>query len=130
MERVEILTPSFPMENYLKLFGLEIEMRGTLKLTKEDREWANSVKDRDGWKCVICGASERLNAHHIIARENHETKFDLKNGLSLCPKHHFFCRQISAHNNPLGIFIWLEKNRPEQLIYVKGKLEEIINVTG
>jgi predicted restriction endonuclease len=102
-------------------------MRGHLKLTAEDTAWANAVKDRDGRKCVICGSTQMLNAHHIIARENHETKFDLQNGLSLCPLHHFFNRQLSAHNNPLGMFMWLEKNRPEQLAYVKSKLQEILD---
>jgi len=100
--------------------------RGQLKLTKEDKEWANLVKTRDGWGCVICGNEERLNAHHIIARENHETKFNIDNGLSLCPKHHFFCRQVSAHNNPIGLLLWLEKNRPEQLQKVRVMMEEIL----
>lgn len=112
-------------KNRLTLFT----MRGQLKLTAEDKEWANKVKDRDQRICVICGNPERLNAHHIIPREQHETKFDVMNGLSLCPKHHFFCRQISAHNNPLGLFMWLEKNRPEQLSYVKSKMEQILNDT-
>lgn len=102
-------------------------MRGQLKLTPEDKEWATNVKNRDGWKCVICGSPERLNAHHIIARENHETKFNISNGISLCPKHHFFCRQISAHNNPIGFLLWLEKNRPLQLQYVKEQMELILN---
>jgi len=100
--------------------------KGRIKFTKEDKEWAKSVKDRDGWKCVICGETERLNAHHLIARENHLTKLDIQNGLSLCPKHHFFCRQISAHNNPLGLWIWLEANRPDQLEYCRTKLQEIL----
>jgi hypothetical protein len=102
-------------------------MRGQLKLTSEDKAWATAVKQRDDFKCVICGNPERLNAHHIIVRENHETKYDVMNGLSLCPKHHFFCRQVSAHNNPIGLFIWLEKNRPEQFNYCKAKMQEIIN---
>ena len=102
-------------------------MRGQLKLTAEDRDWATAVKIRDNHACVICGDTNRLNAHHIIARENHETKFDISNGISLCPKHHFFCRQTSAHNNPIGFLIWLEKNRPDQLTYVKSKMEEILN---
>lgn len=101
--------------------------RGKLKLTKEDKEWAKAVKNRDNNRCVICGETERLNAHHIIVRENHETKYDIMNGLSLCPKHHFFCRQISAHNNPLGLFIWLEINRPYQFACVKDKMVEILN---
>ena len=102
-------------------------MRGQLKLTPEDKAWADKVKERDEWKCVICGESYRLNAHHIIVRENHETKFDVMNGLSLCPKHHFFCRKISAHNNPIGLFFWLEVNRPEVLEYLRIMQEKILN---
>ena len=102
-------------------------MRGQLKLTPDDKAWAIKVKERDGFKCVVCGDTERLNAHHIIVRENHYTKFDVENGLSLCPKHHFFCRQVSAHNNPIGLLVWLEKNRPAQLQYVKSQMELILN---
>jgi len=105
-------------------------MRGQLKLTKEDTDWAHAVKERDGRKCVICGDTFRPNAHHVIVRENHETKLDISNGLTLCPKHHFFCRQISAHNNPLGLFIWLEKNRPEQFNYCKKQMEIILDAKG
>ena len=100
--------------------------RGQIKFTKEDKDWAKAVKNRDGWACVICGDKEPLNAHHIIARENHETKLDIQNGITLCTRHHFFNRQISAHNNPLGFFMWLELNRPQQLEYLKTKLELII----
>ena len=101
-------------------------MRGKLKLTPKDKIWAVSVKERDGWRCVICGSDIRPNAHHIIPREQIDTKYDVRNGLTLCPKHHFFCRLISAHNNPLGLFMWLQNNRPEQLEYCISKLEEII----
>jgi predicted restriction endonuclease len=101
-------------------------MKGQLKLTPEDKAWANAVKDRDGRKCVICGDTERLNAHHIIVRENHETKYDIHNGISLCPMHHLFNRRISAHNNPLGFFLWLEENRAEQIRYLKKIMEKII----
>ena len=101
-------------------------MRGQLKLTPEDKEWSHAVKLRDGFKCVICGETERLNAHHIIVRENPEVKYDILNGLSLCPTHHFFNRQISAHNNPIGLLLWLEENRPEQLSYLRAKMKEIL----
>lgn len=101
-------------------------LKRTLKLTKEDKQWAKAVKERDRHKCVICGSTERLNSHHIIVRENHKTKFDLKNGITLCSKHHLFCRKISAHNNPIGFFVWLEKNRPYQFSYLKDKMEIII----
>jgi len=105
-------------------------MRGKLKLTDEDKDWAIKVKLRDRWSCVICNSKERVNAHHIIARENPETKFDINNGISLCPKHHFFCRQVSAHNNPIGFLLWLEKNRPEQLQHARTKMQEILDVAN
>lgn len=101
--------------------------RGQIKFTKEDREWAKAVKTRDGWACVVCGSEEKPNAHHIIARENHDTKLDIDNGLTLCVSHHLFNRQLSAHNNPLGMFMWMEDNRPEQLQKVKSKLRDILN---
>jgi len=104
--------------------------RGHIKFTKEDKDWAKAVKERDGFKCVICSGTETLHSHHIIARENHETKLDIQNGITLCSKHHLFCRQISAHNNPLGFFMWLERNRPEQLEYLKTRLELIVNEDG
>lgn len=101
-------------------------LKRQLKLTKEDKDWAYKVKERDNFMCVICGSMDRLNAHHLIVRENKQTKLDLNNGLSLCPKHHFFCRKISAHNNPIGLFLWLEKNRPEQLQYLREEMEELV----
>ena len=33
--------------------------------TEEWKQVAEMVKDRDGNKCVICGSTENLNAHHI-----------------------------------------------------------------
>lgn len=92
-----------------------------LKLTKEDRDWAKAIKDRDGQKCVICGSNERLNSHHIIPRELHDTKYDIENGITLCVKHHMFSREISAHNNPLAFFVWMATWRGAQLEYLKSK---------
>ena len=106
-------------------------LKRDLKLTEEDKAWAIDVKTRDGWMCPVCTtlgmvSTARLNAHHLIVRENHETKFDRRNGLSLCPKHHFFDRQISAHNNPLGLFFWMEKYRSEQLEYCRQEMAKIV----
>ena len=96
---------------------------GHIKFTKEDKAWALSVKERDGFACVICGSTARPNAHHILPRELHDTKFDISNGITLCPKHHLFSREISAHNNPLAFFIWMEKHRPKILKYLRGKCD-------
>ena len=102
-------------------------LKRTLKLTKEDKDWAKQVKDRDGWKCVVCFNDIRPNAHHILPREILELKYDVMIGITLCPNHHFFSRDISAHNNPLGFFMWMEEYRPNQLTYCKRRMKEILD---
>ena len=74
-----------------------------------DDAWATTVKARDNWTCSICGTDYRVAAHHIIPRENKQFRYCLDNGLTLCVKCHKFSRIISAHNNPLAFFMWLEK---------------------
>ena len=85
---------------------------------KSFKLWAQQVKERDGFKCVVCGNTKSPNAHHIIPREIKELRFDINNGISLCPLHHQFGLQISAHRNPFMFFIWLMKNRKEQFNYL------------
>ena len=94
--------------------------KGHIKMRPEDIQWAKDVKERDGYRCVICGDANRPNAHHILPRELHNTKLDVKNGITLCPKHHLFSREISAHNNPFSFFKWLMLNRPEIFNYLWG----------
>jgi predicted restriction endonuclease len=110
-----------------------------LKLTKEDKIWAFKIKDRDCFKCAVCGVEDRstylnkkgfsvttyLNSHHLLPRERKDTKFELMNGISLCVKHHMFCRINSAHNNPLAFSIWLQANRPEQFLWCREKINDL-----
>lgn len=77
-----------------------------MKLTKEDKEWAKAVKERDGNKCAVCGTTKLLNAHHILPREIKELRHTLWNGITLCPKHHRFSRELSAHQNPVAFWLW------------------------
>jgi len=79
-----------------------------------EKDWSLAIRSRDGWNCVICGSPAHTNAHHIIPREHKKYKFDLDNGITLCTKHHKFSRQISAHNNPMAFFLWLQRYRYAQ----------------
>jgi len=89
------------------------------ELKKKDKEWADLVKTRDG-SCVLCGETKRLNAHHIIPRQIKEFRHNIDNGLSLCPKHHRFSFEISAHQNPYEFMKWLLKNKMEQLVRLEN----------
>ena len=88
-------------------------MRGRAKVTKEDKEWALKVKERDENVCIICKDPIRLNAHHLIPREIADVRFDVNNGISLCPSHHRFNTILSAHKNPVAFIKWLIENRPD-----------------
>ena len=88
---------------------------------KKFREWADGVKDRDKRKCIYCGAIKWLNAHHIIPREIKEFRWDLDNGVSLCPKHHKFSREFSAHKNSLAFILWFKRNKSGQFIRLVEK---------
>lgn len=95
---------------------------GKVKRTKEDRKWSKDVRKRDNNECVICGKTERLNAHHIIPINNKDTRLDLKNGITLCSAHHRFNqKKISAHQHPLAFFKWMIKNRNKQFNYLFEK---------
>lgn len=55
------------------------------------KNWANSVKERDNWKCKHCGIEEKeqLQAHHLIPwHDSVELRFELSNGITLCRSCH------------------------------------------
>jgi len=83
------------------------------ELKKKDKEWAIAIKKKFNNKCIVCGKKERLNAHHIIPREIKESRHDLRNGIALCPKHHRFSFELSAHQNPFAFMIFLFYTYPE-----------------
>lgn len=74
--------------------------------------WAKAVKKRAGHRCQACGGipadamvswfcteEGNLNAHHVESRYNcRALRFDVRNGLCLCPFHHKF-GQDSAHKS-------------------------------
>lgn len=88
------------------------------KARREDnkllKEWSKKVKARDDMRCVMCGETKMLNAHHIIPRDNKKFRYDIDNGISLCPLHHQFSRICSAHGNSYVFVLWFIDYRPEQ----------------
>lgn len=64
--------------------------------------WRERVANRDNRKCVICGATDNLEVHHIIPVSHDpesEYKYMESNGITLCHKHH-----LLVHNNNLPPF--------------------------
>ena len=54
--------------------------------------WAEQVKERDGMKCVMCGKTDHLQAHHIKPGFLYpEYRHDIDNGVTLCKDCHQNC---------------------------------------
>lgn len=62
--------------------------------TQEDKEWAALILARSSFRCELCGATGRLNAHHIKAYASRpDLRTKLFNGIALCvPCHTGFHR--------------------------------------
>lgn len=55
------------------------------------RDWAKSVKKRDGWVCRIADikCNGKVVAHHILPwRDFPELRYEVNNGITLCHFHH------------------------------------------
>lgn len=60
-----------------------------LRASYQSKEWSKAVRERDGHKCVECGATGRLHAHHVKSWKGNEAlRFDVSNGKTLCPPCH------------------------------------------
>lgn len=59
-----------------------------LRASYASKAWSLEVRSRDG-KCVECGATGKLHAHHVKPWKKHpELRFDVSNGITLCPPCH------------------------------------------
>lgn len=83
------------------------------------------VRDRDG-KCLYCGRTEGLNAHHFKGRSCKATRLMLENGISLCVSHHVFNHEFSAHKTPEAFTKWFKKTYPERHRAIIKKAQTII----
>lgn len=73
--------------------GLSLTGR-TIEVTR----WSKAVRKRDGFKCVECGATKKLHAHHILSFARFpELRVDIDNGVTLCETCH-----LDAHDGWWG----------------------------
>ena len=94
----------------------------TKKLTKKHikRQCDNyaSLIARSKGYCEVCGnVFNQLQAHHVISRNNHRLRWDLKNLCCLCSSCHKFSN-TSAHQNPVAFLNWFKQVRPDDYDYL------------
>lgn len=79
------------------------------------KEWAMEVKTRAGFACEFCGSTKYVQAHHIISKTLEAFRYDADNGIACCARCHKFATGLSAHQNPILVFLWLQQNRKDSL---------------
>lgn len=67
------------------------------------------VLARDGYKCVRCGSTKKLQASHVLSKGRYQRlRFDLLNVVTMCLACHFFF----WHKSPLEAFRWFDQKYP------------------
>lgn len=73
---------------------------------------------RAGGKCEVCDKKEYVNTHHVVGRRNLMLRWDVRNGVALCPLHHVFGKE-SAHQNPVWFQdVWMIDHRDDDLAWI------------
>lgn len=93
-----------------------------------DQLWALIVRTKWDSKCAICGDTNMPNAHHLISRKVFKYRWETSNSLLLCPLHHEFSVEISAHCSPWGLEKWMKENKPDLYKTHVDQRESIENV--
>lgn len=88
---------------------------------KLDALWSQQVKERADNCCEKCGKPDP-QAHHIVPRTHRSVRFDVRNGVALCYRHHIHW----AHKDVLEFHAWIVSHRPEDVAYVEQKRKEIV----
>lgn len=86
--------------------GGKIHPDKRLRSSIKTRNWSKAVRARDGHKCVECGATGRLHAHHIKPWKDYpKLRHELSNGITLCPPCH-----SRAHGFPFKDWVYKTKS--------------------
>jgi hypothetical protein len=71
-----------------------------------DDLWSKVIRQRDGKCAFVHCINDSAQAHHIFGRKNLSTRWDTRNGITLCYYHH----KIIAHGEPEFFRRWLIEN--------------------
>ena len=98
---------------------------------KEYKDWVKSIKERDNECCVLCGANQHLEAHHVFSFKNFiPLRLDLHNGITLChwchKKYHAFYNL--ENTNPVTLLKFFKEFR-FQWTYIENGNLSVCNFT-
>ena len=93
-------------------------MKKKTQRRKCDLIWSQIIRSLG--RCEWCNKTLNLQAAHFISRSNHQIRFDLRNGISLCAGCH-----SKAHSDPQGFVEWFKYYRSKDYDYLRAKKNEL-----
>lgn len=102
--------------------------------------WSLAVRERANHSCEYCGIKKgtlnkndkptKIDAHHLMNRDVHNSplKFDVRNGIALCPTCHKWSPNNAFHSNPITTVAWLIANNDSRYQFVLENYEKQIDL--
>lgn len=75
------------------------KLKPKLTQRKVDALWSQRVKERDNFRCQLCGRTSNLNSHHILRKQSRLMRYSLLNGITLCAG----CHKWGVHSPDLDV---------------------------
>ena len=85
-----------------------------------ENELRTAMLERDGYRCVKCGANQNLQMSHVRRRSQcGRLKYDLNNVKTLCLRCHFNWHKCEAE-----AIAWFEATYPDRWKYLRRRIEQ------
>ena len=96
------------------------------------KAWGRVVKKRAGNKCEVCATEGKvtggkLDPHHVVGKRNRRLRYDVRNGVCLCPKHHTLGNESAHQDGTVWFDNWMLDYRPDDRDYlneVRGEIKK------
>jgi hypothetical protein len=87
-------------------------------------EWSKAVRLRAGGACEICGATEHVQAHHILPKLFYPLyRLAWDNGIALCPRHHKYGPN-SPHEGAVGFIAIFARMFPQRFALAMERVDQ------
>lgn len=104
--------------------------------------WSEKIRERANGRCEYCGTKvgdigksgkpvNKLDSHHLVSRikKNSFLKWDVNNGICLCPSCHKF-GEDSFHKSPVTTIYWFTKQHQDRLDYIMANFDVKVDLTS
>lgn len=101
----------------------------TIKITRADKDFSIEVRTERNFTCEVCGARDEhfVCCHHVEGRTNKRLRFEKNNICLLCPSHHTFNNEFSAHRTPKDFRAWFAEKFPDRWAFIQEHKNELMS---